>query len=195
MKQLTIISMFLLGTLGALGSLVYAEDIKNYSDCDVCTGAIHYGTEETRKIMGYMGFQLASRLKKEKVVRIDMDGVLINGSEKDPDTGYEIKIWGTDILFIKNITDGSLIQIVTDHLNTSRGSSFDDWKPEIYLESGSSQAISLEDSLEVAWSKMIASNIYRWVATGKDSVNWPELLKKKILEAMQLMAQQAIIIN
>ena len=188
MKQVKIISIFLLGALVALGSLVYAEDIKNYSNCDVCPGAIHYGTEEARKIMGYTGFRLASKLKKEKIVKIDMDGVLANGSEKDPDTGYEIKIWGTSILFIKDITDGSFIQIVSDHLNTSRTSSFNNWKPEIYLESSTLQKISLEDPLKVAWAKMKASNIYRWVAPGKD-IDWPSLLKKKIVEAMQLMAQ------
>ena len=193
MKRLTIISILLLGTLVALGSLVHAEDIKNYSDCDVCTGAIHYGTEEARKIMGHSGFRLASRLKQEKVVRVDMDGVLVNGSEKDPDKGYEIKIWGTDILFIKNIVDGSLIQIVTDRLNAGRGKSFDNWKPEIYLESGSSQPISLEDPLETAWDKMKASGIYRWTATGKDKAVWSVLLKKKITEAMQLMTQKVII--
>jgi len=190
MKQLKIISIFLLGASMMLGSLVYAEDIKNYSDCDVCPGAIHYGSEEAKKILGPAVFRLASRLKEDKTIKIDMDGVLKNGSEKDPDAGYEIKIWGTDILFIKSIIDGSLIQIVTDKLNTGQAGSFDNWQPEIYLDSRPSQEIDLEDSVKVAWTKMKASNIYRWVAPGKYAINWPSMLKKKILEAMQLMVQQ-----
>ena len=39
-------------------STLHAEDNKNYADCEVCRGGIHYGPEEAKEILGQGCFDL-----------------------------------------------------------------------------------------------------------------------------------------
>ena len=82
MKRQKMTAVFLFAVLVIFGSRAEAEDIKNYSNCAVCYGAIHYGHKEAKEIIGRRGISLFSKLTSEKTVKIDLDGVLKNGAKK-----------------------------------------------------------------------------------------------------------------
>lgn len=183
--------IFLLATI-LINPSVYAEDIKNPNDCDVCPGEIHYGVDETRKILGMEGMKLVSNMKRfeRKTIKIDLGGVLKDGSEENNDWGYELKIYGSqDRIYIEDIEDGSFILIETDYLNTHQSGEFDNWCPEIYLQSRKAEKIDLDDSVRLAWDKFERSNIYRWVLSDMGNISWTGQLRKRILQAIKLMAE------
>ena len=71
---------------------VSAEDIKNYSGCDFCHGAIHYGADEAKKILGPVCMKLFARLDpgNHKMLKIDLDGILKNGSRRIQRRGQRV---------------------------------------------------------------------------------------------------------
>jgi len=169
----------------------HAEDVQTYGGCDICPGQIHYGPDDAREILGPEGLKLVLRLKRNKETKIDLDGVLKNGSQEDSEKGYELVISsGQNVIDIKDMHDKSYLLIVTDHLSARQTGALDTWRPEIYLQSTPSDRISRDDSLKVAWDKFEKSNIYQWVGIEEDKMNWHILLTDKVLQAIELMGDE-----
>jgi hypothetical protein len=172
-------------------SVAYAEDIKTYGGCEICPGQIHYGPDESKEILGPEGLELVSKLRRNKAIKIDLDGVLKNGSQEDSDKGYALVISsGQNVIDIKDVHDMSYLLLVTDHLRARQTGMLDRWHPEIYLQSRLADRINRDDSLEVAWTKFKKSNIYQWVGLKEDEIKWRGLLREKILKAVRLMGDQ-----
>jgi len=185
------ILIFLLSITSFMAS-GYAENVKNYSNCDICSGTIHYGAVEARKVIGLEGLKLIRKMTRSDhvIIKIDIDGVSRNGSSEETNTAYEIKIdYYQKIVYIKSLLDESYIQIVTDFRNAQRSTSLHDWHPEIYLQSSQSDKISLEDTVTAAWEKMKKSHIYDWVFCDKNYKHHLDLLGNKILYAFKLIAE------
>jgi hypothetical protein len=167
---------------------LYAEDNKNYANCDICHGGIHYGPEEAKEILGKECFDLIALLRDQlKTVKIDLDGDLKNGSRETPDTGYEIKAWGADPFYIEDLRDGSIILISSQTADLGQASTFGSWWPEIYLYASESDEIDLKDSMDVAWEKMKSSAIYFWVMSENENMEWNGLLKARMLKVLKLI--------
>ena len=182
-------AFLILATLLFSISTLHAEDNKNYADCEVCRGGIHYGPEEAKEILGQGCFDLFVQLTDQsKTVKLDLDGVLKNGSREKPDTGYEIKVWGADPFYIKDLRDGSMILISSRVEDFGLTPTFDNWKPEIYLYAAKSDGIDLKDPMDVAWEKMKTSAVYYWVVSKDENIEWEALLKDRILKMLTLMA-------
>lgn len=172
-------------------SSLNAEDIKNYADCDVCHGGIHYGPDEAKEILGKECFDLFAQLDdKSKTIKIDLDGVRKPGSKDSPNTGYEIMVWGVSPFYIKDLRDGSKIQIINHVINPSKPLSTDNWVPDIYLYAAKSDEIDLKDAMDVAWEKLKSSGIYFWVLSENENKDWNDALKNKILEMLKLMTKK-----
>jgi hypothetical protein len=168
-----------------------AEDIQTYGGCDICPGQIHYGPDEAREILGPEGLKLVSKLRKNKAIKIDLDGVLENGLQEDNDKGYELIISsGQSVLDVKDIHDKSFLLIVTDHLRAQQAEALDRWYPEIYLQSRLSDKINRDDSLTLAWDRFEKSNICQWVGLEEDKIGWRLLLRHKVLQAIELMGDE-----
>lgn len=168
MKQFAIMMVLVLGICFP----ALAEDVSNYSGCDVCHGAIHFAPAETRTILGaeLMGRIVAS--PRGRVVKIDLDGMMKNGSEDSPDSGYEIMAWwNANIFFVKDLRDHSLVQVVM-----GQGADY----MHLYLESGGENEIDLKDSVGQAWEKMKYSGIYQWVSATEDTGIWLKRLREKL---------------
>ncbi len=169
-------------------STLHAEDNKNYADCEVCRGGIHYAPGEAKEILGEECFELFVQLTDQsKTIKIDLDGVLKNGSREKPDTGYELKVWGADPFYIQDLRDGSIILISGQTADLGQASTFNSWWPEIYLYAAKSDGIDLEDPMDVAWEKMKTSAIYYWVISKDENMEWNELLKVRVLKMLKLM--------
>jgi hypothetical protein len=184
-------AVLILMALFFFASPLDAEDNKNYADCEVCHGGIHYGPEEAKEILGKECFDLFVLLAdNQKTIKLDLDGVLKNGSGEKPDTGYELKIWGASPFFVKDLRDGSIILISNRVEDSSRALIFDNWKPEIYLYAAKSDNIDLEDSMDVAWEKMKTSAVYQWVISEGGGMEWEEVLKARMIKMLTLMTGQ-----
>jgi len=172
--------------------LAIAEDISNYSDCDVCHGAIHFGQKDTAGFLDKNLYMEALKgIAKGKVLKIDLDGVLINGTADTPDEGYELKIWGKNVFFIQELRDKSLVQVVWLPGDTENGEQDEGYHLDIYMEPGHDLEIDLKDSVDEAWKKMRFTQIYRWVGKTSDKEKWKILLGEKILDAAkQLQSAQ-----
>ena len=156
----------------------FCEDITNYAECDVCYGSIHLDPLETKKIFGQDGLRYLSDLPDKSVVKIDLDGMMEPGNLSSADAEFELKIWVVeDLLFIKDIKDGSLIQMT----GTNSGS------VHLYLESSKENEIELQDSVDDAWIKMKTSNIYSWIGLIENKQDWYEAFRKKILSVCQIL--------
>ena len=173
-----------------------AKDIKNHGDCDVCPGALHYGPKEASGIIGDNGRILLSQIGKElKHVKIDLDGVLKNGSEKSVDKGYELHIYGkSEYLIIKSLKDKSFIQIITDYQRAHKDAKISNWSPEIYLHPDPDNKIDLEDSMEIAKIKLSDSEIHRWIQ-GNQKGEFEELLGKRIMLSLLMFHDRLKIHN
>ncbi len=170
----------------------YAEDVKNYSNCDICPGTIHYGAVQARKIIGSEGLKLILKTDRSKrvIIKVDLDGELANGTADDNDTGYEIEISSfQNAVYLRSLFDGSYIQIVTYSLNAQRSGISPDWQPAIYLQSSQTDKIRLEDTVTAAWKKMKTSHIYDWVFSGQSHMDHLDLLGNKILYSLTLVAE------
>ncbi len=169
----------------------HAEDVQTYGGCDICPGQIHYGPDAAREILGPEGLKLVLKLRRNKETKIDLDGVLRNGSEEDGNAGYELVITsGQNVIDIKDMHDKSYLLIVTDRLSARQTGTLDTWRPEIYLQSRISERIDRGDSLRLAWDKFKKSNIYQWVGIEEDKMNWHILLRDKVLQAIELMGNE-----
>ena len=172
-------------------SFAYAEDVQTYGGCDICPGQIHSGPDEAKEILGPEGLKLVSKLRMNKETKIDLDGVLKNGSQEDSAKGYELVITsGQNVIDIKDMHDKSYLLIVTDHLSARQTGTIDTWRPEIYLQSRVSERIDRGDSLRLAWDKFEKSNICQWVGLEEDKTNWRLLLRDKVLQAIKLMGDE-----
>lgn len=182
-------STFLIGMAIVMTvSSLHAEDNKNYADCDVCRGGIHYGPDEAKVILEKECLDLFVLLEDAaKTIKLDLDGVLKTGSKDTPDSGYEIKIWGVSPFFIKDLRDGSMILITNSVNDPARGPTMENWKPEIYLYASKSNEIDLKDSMDIAWEKIKSSGIYFWISSENEGNQWNASFKKKILETLKLM--------
>lgn len=168
----------------------FGEDNKNYSNCGVCAGTIHYGYEEARELMGEEIFSLIRRVanSKDQVMLLDMDGVMKPVRDREKEAGYEIRITCyRHVIYIRSLMDASYIQIVTDE-SLPLSAVLSDWHPEMYLQSGDTNQIALGESTDVAWNKMKQSHIYNWITSGKDKVEIRGMLKEKILYTLGLLA-------
>lgn len=153
----------------------YGEDVRSYSECDVCPGTIHYGPVEAKKIMGSEGLALIRKKGRSDRATIKVD----------PD----IEIYSLpNIIYIKSLLDESYIQIVTDEENAQRPGLSEDWYPEIYVQSSHSTEIRLEDTVTGAWEKMKKSRIYDWVFGDQNYMDHLDLLGSKISYALGLVA-------
>jgi len=142
--------------------------------------------------LGSEGLKLIQSVNssKRQTVKLDLDGILKNGSASDKDTGYEIVLKGYGkTVYIKSLVDKSYVQIVTDSLNARQSVSLSGWNPKIYLQSAKSDEISLKDTVEAAWKKMEISHIYEWVFSNQNHKNQPDLLSHKILYTLRLLAK------
>jgi hypothetical protein len=170
---------------------LHAEDNSNYADCDICHGGIHYGPKEAKEILGQECFDLLVQLTdRSKTIKLDFDGVLENGSREDPDTEYELKVWGVDPFYIKDLRDGSIILISSQTKDLGQASTFNSWWPEIYLYAAKSDEIDLKDAMDVAWEKMEMSAVYHWVISEDESMEWEALLRGRIMKMLALMVEK-----
>jgi hypothetical protein len=173
---------------GILAVLAYAEDIKSYSDCDVCPSSIHYGPDEARKLLGEEGFSLIARLKQFERINVNVDEVLSSDQPGEPDKPYAIKLHGDSlIIYLQDSIDESYVQMVTDYLRVRQTGSRAGWQPEIYVGSSKANAVDLSDSVDVAWTKIKESNIYQWVIANDDNIPWTDALNKRLLEALKIL--------
>jgi len=172
-----------------LCSSSFAEEVSNYADCDVCHGAIHFSAMEAKALLGIKGLMLSAHIPQHTVVKIDLDGILKNGSKDTPDDGYEIQVWGQEIIYIKDLRDRSLIQVVTSSQSAAAIDSMAQYNPQIYLESSRDDEIELTDSIDIAWIKMKHSNIYQWVGDAKNKDEWLGHLRTKIFLAMEMLGK------
>ena len=179
------------------GAIAGAEDIKNDSGCDVCDGAIHFGPEETRKILGEGIHEKIKNMwwQGQKSVWVDLDGVLINTEAPDNESPFEIKIYGTMFrIFVKSLMDGSVMELVLDKVKEGEeddknfASVLVTWDPEIFLYAGHDEPIDLTDSLDVAWKKITERHIFQWMSRGKDIRASPEEMRKQVWSALEVLA-------
>jgi len=169
-----------------------AETIGNYAGCKVCHGSIYYTAIESIEILGAKGYAYISELRgsNSKVKKIDLDGLLKSGSLKTPDQGYELRIWwGNEVFYIKDLIDGSLIEIYADHKTTLKADGYKTWQPKIYISSLKAEKIDLKDTMDIAWQKVKKSGIYFWVSDGNKKGEWKDQLSNKILQSFELFAQ------
>jgi len=191
-RMATKILIFLLLSITSFMAPGFAEEIKNYSNCDSCPGTIHFGAVEARNVIGLEGMKLIQKMTQPDhvIIKIDIDGVLRNGSAEDRDTGYEIKIDSYQhVVYIQSLLDESYIQIVNDFQNARRSTSLHDWHPEIYLQSSHSDKIRREDTVTAAWEKMKTSHIYDWIFGDQNYEDQLDCLGNKILYAFKLIAE------
>jgi hypothetical protein len=169
-------------------SVVRAEDIKNFSECEVCPGNIHFGPNETRGILGKPGFSMISEIENMSASRkiyLDLDGKFEPFAGKKAPEGYELKVSRfPKTIYIEHIGDESYIQLVTGN----PGKSFDRWFPELYLQSASSEKIGLEDPLEFAWAKMEKSLIWQWAASENVKTPAKSLSSKQLVFVLEILA-------
>lgn len=184
----TVLAVFCLAFLVfAQTDHVQAEDIQNYSGCDVCPGGIHFHPKETREILPEKTRDtIRSMRPKRPGIKIDLDGVLPQGSQNTPSAGYEIYSYGYNPFYIKSLIDGSRIQVITDpdglqHVNK------DKWKPEMYLYSSKANDISLTDSVDAAWSTFKKSHISYWISSESNERQWLHDLGQKIAEMLRMV--------
>lgn len=180
----------LMGVVFPLG--VSGEEIANYAGCEVCEGAIHLTIGETKDLMGFEGTMATLKilLPTDKIIKIDLDGKLENGTKETPDEGYEIRIWGDEIFFIQDLRDESVIQMITSRAQISTTGDTEGYQPHIYLDAGHDHGILLTDSVDVAWKKLKQTRIYEWVGKAENKKEWLPLLRKKIIFAMELMGKE-----
>jgi hypothetical protein len=175
-------------------SVGHAVDIQNDGNCDVCPGAIHYGPGETKDILGQDGFRLILALRENTAkVKIDLDGVMRVGTQKDPDSGYEMVIWGYQPMYIKSLIDGSTILIATDAVQTQTVGGFKHWRPELFIFNTKTDAIELKDAMGTAWEKLEQSQIFKWVTSGKGAAAWAPNLPKKLTEVLELFSKNYLV--
>jgi len=169
--------------------LVSSEEISNYAKCDVCDGAIHLTVQETVDLLGFEGVMAIRKMPvtETKSVSIDLDGQLKNGTTTT-DEGYEIKIWGSEVFYIKDLRDQSTIQMITTRKQASNFDDMQSYQPHIYLYGGHDHSIELSDTVDVAWKKMKQTRIYQWVGKSDNKGEWLINLQKKIFQAIELMA-------
>ncbi len=166
-----------------------AEQVANLSGCDVCHGAISLSFQETKDLMGDEIFERFGRIRKNAVVKIDLDGILKPGTGASLDDGFELRIWNNNnVVMIRDLRDKSTIQFVVTAGPSAR----------IYLESSTDNEIDLSDSMDLAWMKFRLSNAYQWVRENgvgqekkvgqeKDKARWLELLKNRLYWAMDTL--------
>ena len=155
-----------------------AEQVANFSDCDVCPGAIYLSSKEANPLLGEKIFERLSKTPRGKVVKIDLDGVLKRGSGASSDEGYELRIWNNgNVVMIRDLRDSSIIQLVVS-------GSASNPVAKIYLNSSTDNEIALSDPINLAWKKFRFTNIYHWVGPEKDKAIWLELMKEKLFWAI-----------
>ncbi|WP_124327463.1 hypothetical protein [Desulfonema ishimotonii] len=195
MIQKYLTKTLLTGLLLLVATLGYAQDIKNYNDCEVCPGQIHYGAEEARKILGQKVFDMLRRNLRttDKIVKIDLNGVLKNGSEKVPDSDYEVKISSfSSFIYIKSLVDHSFVQLIPDDFNAQKITSApSEWYPEIFMQAAQSDRVHLAETTEIAWQKFRDSHIYQWITDGKADADFAAALSGKITYALECVAKKA----
>lgn len=169
--------------------LVSGEEIGNYANCDVCNGAIHLTVSETIDLLGFEGTMMIRKIPgaEDRNIKIDLDGQLKNGTTNMPDDGYEIKIWGSEVFYIKDLRDQSTIQMITSRNQSSNSDDIQAYQPNIYLIGGHDHSIELTDSVDEAWKKMKKTRIYQWVGKADNKQEWLMNLRKKIFQAVELL--------
>ncbi len=184
-----IISYLLLAlSLVLAGTCVYAEDIANYSDCDVCPGTIHYGPDDARRLLGQQGFDLITQLKQFDRITINLDEVLPSSPPKGPAKPCAVKLHGNAlVIYLQDAIDESYVQIVTDYPRAQQTGSLVEWLPEIYMQSAKANSIELTDSLDLAWDKMRESNIYRWVMAVNEDARWTEAMMNRLVQVLKIL--------
>ncbi len=162
---------------------VHAQDIANYSDCDVCPGTIHYGPEEVEALIGKETLSMIGKIAygeegkiQKRVLLIDLDGVRTHGDGKSDPAGYELKVQATrresldtTVIYIWDLRDDSYIQLAGE---STPNPPF--WKADLYLQAGEDQKIELADSADIAWAKLKESHIHKWVMDGAKEPSWKE---------------------
>lgn len=165
----------------------YPEDIKSYSDCDICPGTLHYGPDEARTILGPEGLIGITRFNEVGRISLDLPWTEPPAKNTAAPAGLRVVLSGDSrILYFKDPEDQSYIQIVTDCHRAHQMSISGAWHPEIYLQSGHDSRIEQTDSLDVAWIKLKQSNIYAWVMADGSAV-WQEALKARVVQALELL--------
>ena len=186
------VCIFIVSLFSFIPGYILAENIRNYSGCEVCSGGIHLDHQESRAILSESAKRVIQMMRsKRKGVKIDLDDVLPRGSQDASVSGYEIYCYGYDPFYIKSLIDGSRIQVVTDPVGARAQERPSAWQPEIYLYSGKSYDIVLSDSVETGWEKLRGSHIYFWVssinASGMAANRWLDALGKRIADMLHLM--------
>jgi hypothetical protein len=167
-----------------------AEDIKNDSGCEVCAGAIHYGSTESNVILGDKIRDKVTRWSwdGQKSVWVDLDGVLVPSALPEDARGYELKISGTrNMILIKSLMDGSQMELIFSPATIDPNDKAASWAPEIFLFGADADTISLQDPLDKAWGKIKKTHIYKWAGEGRDLRKSPGELRKQTLYALKLM--------
>ena len=161
-----------------IAGFAYAEDIKGYSDCNVCPGSIHYGPDEARALLGKDGLEALAKLPERDSISIGLDKPL------------SVRVHGNSlILYIQDFRDESYVQIVTDYFQARQKGTLQAWQPELYVQSGKADGIKRDDTVDEAWVKLNKSNIYQWVMDGTSTVAWDYALKKKLLQVLSMLSE------
>ena len=121
-----------------------------------------------------------------------MDEKLKNGTDKDPNTDYEVLVIGTPIrININSLTDTSNIVVYTDIQNIPKNDDYSNWWPQIHLRPF--EKIKKYETPDTAWEKMKRSHIYKYISTEEDVEKWKVKLGEKISHILELLTEEKTI--
>ncbi len=189
MKKILTIAALALCACCASG--VCAEEVRFFENCKYCPVTIHYSDNEAREILGGEGLKQVAALPdfSDITIKIDLDGMMKNGSRKDPDAGYELRITGfRDKFYVTHLGDGSYFNLRTDHESAKQTERPEKWLPEIDLYS-KHDPIKAEDDTPEAWEKFRKTEIYKWVDSADKEKSWKEKLGKRFHYVLGLLLE------
>lgn len=160
-----------------------AEKVKPLNpDCDVCPVVISYNSDETKNIIGIKGINFILDLKgiKAKPLKIDLRSVENTGFKTSKDNNCELLVFAYQhMIVINSISDGSSIKLKTEFKDLIKDKNRNSWSPEIQLTPSNEHDIEKTDRLDVAWSKMRQSSMYKLINNGDET--WEQNLGKFLL--------------
>lgn len=191
-KQTIKIILSTLIVVVSLNTNIFAnEDIHYNPNCRACPVNLRIAADAAHKTIGKEGVKMMRQLKEigRKTIKIDMDGKLKNGTEKDPNTDYEILIIGSSIkINMNSLMDTSNIVVYTDIQNIPKDTDYSNWWPQIHLRPF--EKIKKYETTDTAWEKMQRSHVYTWVSPEKNIEKWKIELGKKISQVLELVLEK-----
>ena len=184
----------LFGVAAALAVLLYfnpdsgAEEIKNFSGCEVCPGNIWFGPEETRKILGEKGFSLVSEIEKRTAKKnlCRSGGNSRAGNRKRGPRRIRTENFAFSEHALYRACGGPVLY------SACHGQSGKQLRPMASRNVSSVRVLrknqKLDEPLEFAWAKMKKSMIWKWAATEDAGTQANSLSSERIIQALEILA-------